>query len=170
MLARNFHIFCLLLLCVGLVGGCGRSEIAQDNDSSSTPANQPVDEHADPHDVPLTEAEVDQLRKETATWSAAVEHVQSYRDTIEKETTEGVPAHAHRSLDLLDYVLQWLPEIAQNSNVPKGDWQIIGENSEKLRDLFNKVHANIDDGKATGYETVAAEIDVAVVALAAING
>ena len=72
-------------------------------------------------------------------------------------------------MDLLEFVLQWLPEVAQNSNVPKDDWQSIGENSQKLREAFNVVHANIDDGKAPGYEAVAAEIDAAVEVLAAIE-
>ena len=70
---------------------------------------------------------------------------------------------------LLINVLQWLPDIAQTSKVPKDHWQAIGENTQALRDAFNVLHANIDAGKEPGYETVAAEIKVAVETLAAIK-
>ena len=121
-------------------------------------------------DVPLTEREIDKLREDTANWTAAVEHISKYRDTIKMETTSGTPAHAHRALDFLDYVLQWLPEIAQKSNVPKDHWQTIGENSQTLRDAFDTIHTHIDNGTSPSYEAVAAEIDAAVESLAAIPG
>ena len=152
-----------------MIVGCARPEPTENNGEAKKQTNETPGEHADPHDVPLTEAEIEKLKKDTAHWTAAVEHIQAYRDTIKKETAGGTPAKAHRSLDLLDYVLQWLPEIAQNSNVPKDDWQTIGENSQTLRDLFNKVHTNIDAGEAPNYETVADEIDAAIEELAAIK-
>ena len=166
MLTRTLQLFALA--CLGFVAGCGRSQPTA-NPTADNPSNELPTEHADPHDIPLTDAEIDKLRGDTATWGAAVEHIQKYRDTIKTETTVGTPANAHRALDLLDHVIQWLPEIAQNSNVPKDDWQAIGENSQKLRDAFNSVHANIDDGKTPGYEAVAAEIDASVLALVAIK-
>ena len=83
--------------------------------------------------------------------------------------SRSLPAHAHRALDKLDYVLGWLPEIAQNSNVPREQWQTVGEDSQKLRDLFNQVHANIDEGRDPDYASVAEEIDAAVERLAAIQ-
>ena len=167
MLTRTLQL--LTVVCLGLIVGCGQSQPTDNNATADNQSNETPGEHADPHDVPLTDAEIDKLREDTALWAAAVEHIQKYRDTIKTETTGGTPAKAHRALDLLDHVLQGLPEIAQNSNVPKDDWQSIGENSQKLRDAFNVVHANIDDGKAPGYEAVAAEIDAAVEVLAAIE-
>ena len=167
MLTRTCQLFAVM--CLGFLVGCGQSQPTDDNATANNQSNETPGEHADPNDVPPTEAEIDKLREDTASWTAAVEHIQKYRDTIKVETTGGTPAKAHRALDLLDSVLQWLPEIAQNSNVPKDDWQSIGESSQKLRDAFNVVHANIDDGKAPGYEAVAAEIDAAVEVLAAIK-
>ena len=167
MLARTLQL--LTVVCLGFSVGCGQPQPTDDNATANNQSNETPGEHADPHDVPLTDAEIDKLREDTASWTAAVEHIQKYRDTIKTETTGGTPAKAHRALDLLDYVLQWLPEIAQNSNVPKDDWQAIGENSQTLRDGLNSVHFNIDAGKAPDYDSVAAEIDAAVEALAAIE-
>ena len=155
------------LLCFLGCGGCGPSQPAgsttvDQTDGASVAA-------ADPHDIPLTDEEINQLREETAVWNAALERMQKLTDTIKMETASGMPAKAHRALDLVDYVLQWLPDIAQASNVPKDHWQAIGENTQTLRDAFNVVHTNIDAGKQPSYETVAAEIRVAVAALAAIK-
>lgn len=156
-------------LLVGLLVGCGSPQPDADGPPRPTAGDQASAEHADPHDVPLTEAEIDQLRQETSTWAAAIDHVESYRDTIRRETTGGEPAKAHRSLDLLDNLLQWLPQIAQANDIPKEHWQTIGENAQELRDLFNEVHANIDAGRAPDYAAVSQRIDTAVTALAAIQ-
>jgi hypothetical protein len=120
---------------------------------------------ADPHDVPLTEDEIKQIKSENAKFSDAVTTIASLRDTIRDGIAAGTPAKAHRPLDKLDVVLGALPEIAQNSNVAKDHWQAVGENSQKLRDLFNKVHADIDTGKSPDYKSLSAEIDSAVQAL-----
>lgn len=156
------------LLCFVSVSGCGPT---QPGDSDAT-GEQAVGESAalvDPHDTPLTEGEISQLRDETVMWAAALERIQEFAATIELETTSGTPAKAHRALDLVDYVLQWLPDIAQTSKVPKDHWQAIGENTQALRDAFNVLHANIDAGKEPGYEAVAADIKVALETLAAIK-
>lgn len=160
---------CLAVACLGFVVGCGQSQPV-DNSAAKSPSNRsPAEDADDPHNIPLTDAEIEQLREDTGSWTAAVEHIQKYRDTIKTEAMGDTPAKAHRSLDLLDYVLQWMPEIAQNNNVPKNNWQTIGESSQKLRDLFNQVHANIDAGQAPDYESVDADIEAAVEALAAIK-
>lgn len=134
------------------------------SDESATP-----DEHADPHDIPPTEEEIQTLRDKVSTYDAAVQQIQDYRDTIREETTAGEPAKAHRSLDMLDYVLQWLPEIAQDSNVPREQWETIGENAQTLRDLFNEVHARIDAGEDPDYAAVGDQVEQAIDELAAID-
>ncbi|MEX0703344.1 MAG: hypothetical protein WD069_14715 [Planctomycetales bacterium] len=174
MLTRIPMIAWLLPMAAGaaFLAGCG-DDSATTGDGKNATTNSTTtgtpDEHADPHDVPMTEAEIEQLRQETATWDAAIQHVQTFRDTIRTETTGGVPAKAHRSLDKLDYVLRWLPEIAQQSQVPRDQWQTVGENAQQLRDLFDRVHTNIDAGKKPDYEAVAEEIDRNIAALAKIE-
>jgi hypothetical protein len=158
-----------MVLWTGLVLGCFQSGPITSDTASSTHSNHTPEERAAPHDIPLTEAEIDQLRRDTATWSAAIERIQSYRDAIAMETTTGGPAKAHRPLDLLDHLLQWLPEIAQDSNVPKDQWYTIGASAQALRELLEKVHTNIDEGKDPGYRALADRIDAAVGALASIK-
>ncbi len=168
MSTRGFSIL-LIVLSTELVLGCIQSQPGTSDTASSAPSDHTSEQLADPHDIPLTDAETNQLRHDTATWSAAIQHVQTYRDAIRMETTTGEPAKAQRPLDLLGLLLQWLPEIAQNNHVPKVEWQSIGENSKILRDLLDKLHMNIDDGKAPDFESIAAEIDGAIEALAAIK-
>ena len=72
--------------------------------------------------------------------------------------------------DELDFVLDWLPEIAQDIDIPKEEWEEINTTSRELRDSFNKVHANIDEGKEPDYAAVDDEIDAAIERLDAIDG
>ncbi len=159
------------MLAASLAIGCGQADSEKPKDAkTSTTDSTPHDgEEVDPHDVPLTEAEIEQLRKDNATYAEAIAHIQSYRDTIRDETTDGSPAKAHRSLDNLDLVLEWLPEIAQQSGVPKSNWEEVNTAAQNLRDLFNKVHANIDAGNDPDYPAVADEIDSSVEVIAAIK-
>jgi hypothetical protein len=155
-------------LLLGLLAGCGPPEPDADSAPRPMAGDQATAEHADPREVPLTDAEIDQLRQETSTWAAAIDHVESYRDAIRRESTGVEPAKAHRPLDLLDHLLEWLPQIAQANDIPKENWQTIGEKAQELRDLFNEVHANIDAGRKPDYAAVSDRIDAAVAALAAI--
>ena len=156
------------LLCCLCSGGCGSKQPA-DAGAAVDQADVAATVPADPHDTPLTDEEINQLRNETVRWAAALERIQEFAATIKLETTSGTPAKAHRALDLVDHLLQWLPDIAQTSKVPKDHWQVIGENIQALRDAFNVLHANIDAGKDPGYDAVAAEIQGAVTALSAIQ-
>ena len=129
------------LLCCLWSGGCGSKQPA-DAGATVDQADVAITAPADPHDTPLTDEEINQLRNETVRWSAALERIQEFAATIKLETT---------------------------SKVPKDHWQAIGENTQALRDAFNVLHANIDAGKDPGHDAVAAEIQVAVEALAAIQ-
>ena len=161
---------------LALFVGCGTDDSTVTVDTptpgaTEEPAGEELPgEDVDPHDVPPTEEEIQAQKDKVATYDAAIAQIQEYRDTIRDETTAGLPAKAHRALDMLDYVLQWLPEIAQEDNVPLERLETVVENSQALRDLFNEVHANIDAGEEPDYGAVADQIDVAVDALAAIEG
>jgi hypothetical protein len=172
MFLRTFSQAALaVVLSTGMLIGCGQNadEDPQPTGGQTPPSSGGSSEHADPHDVPLTEAEIAQLKADTADYKAAIEHIQQYQQTIERETTGGDAAHAHRALDNLDVVLERLPEAAQESGVPRARWQEVNETAQKLRDLFNEVHARIDAGEAPDYAAVADEIDQGIHALAAIE-
>lgn len=141
----------LLLLLVASVLGCGKTEPPQ------TPAAAAVD----PHDVPITEADV----KMPATYADAIPQIKGYRDAIRKEIEAGTPSHAHRSLDELDIVLDKLPSIAKASSVPKEQWETVNTTAQELRNLFNQLHSAIDDKRAPDYPAVAEPIDQAIAKL-----
>lgn len=165
----NLRLLCALCLC-SFAWGCGSPE-SPSSDGAQQPAPQQASDaaHADPHDVPLTDEEIATLQTETAQWSTAISRLEEYRDTIRTETTSGAPAKAHRALDLADYVLQWLPEIAQQSDLPREDWRTVGENAQAIRDAFNSIHENIDAGEDPNYEQYAEQIDASLNALKAVS-
>jgi len=159
----------VLLSTACLLAGCGQAEPDAAANGNQAAGEAQAAEAQDLHDVPLTEEEKTQLRADNESYADAVAHIQSYRDTIATETAGGNPAEAHRALDNLDLVLEWLPEIAQNSGVAKTSWEEVNTTAQQLRDLFNAVHANIDDGKDPDYGSVTADIDKGVESLTAIK-
>lgn len=170
MLTRIFPLQTVLaaVLSTGLLVGCGQNgDDKQSQPGGETP--QTPSEVTDPHDVPLTAEEIAKLKEETARYEDAIEHIRQYQEAIERETTGGEPAKAHRALDNLDVVLEWLSESARQSGVPKAKWQEVNETAQKLRDLFNQVHARIDAGEAADYAAVAEEVDQGIQTLAAIE-
>ena len=87
---------------------------------SAPPAPVPgATEHADHHDVPITEADVQM----PANYAEAVVRIKGYRDAIRTAAQGTEPELAHRPLDELDIVLNRLPEIARDHGVPKGQWE-----------------------------------------------
>jgi hypothetical protein len=172
-LTRMISIQTILAAAVstGLVIGCGKNG-EDDPAPAGTGTQGTAGENgaaADPHDVPLTEEEIAQLKADTARYEDALDRIRHYQETIERETTGGEPAKAHRALDNLDVVLERLPEAAQESGVPRAKWQEVNETAQKLRDLFNEVHARIDAGEAPDYAAVADEVDRGIETLAAIE-
>jgi len=137
----RFQFVVLLSVAVaslGLMAGCGKNAAPSDDQQA---------EAVDPHDVPITEEQEQQLRKETAKFSDAVVMIKKFRDTVEEETKNGLPANpfaAHQALDKADLVTQWLPKIAQDSGVAMEHLEIVTPAAEELRELFDKVHLNID--------------------------
>ncbi len=115
-----------------------------------------------PHDAPITEQQKAKLKEETAKLSGAVAKIKEFRDAIEEETKRGIPENpyqAHQSLDQVDLVLQWLPQIARDSDVPKEHWEEINTMANDLRTLFEKVHQNIDDQQHPDFPSIAPAVD-----------
>lgn len=150
-----------------LVSGCG--------DTNPEPASAPASPApapqvggtapGDPDDVAITEADV----KRPTDFADAVTRIKGYRDSIRDEIAAGRPTKAHRALDELDIVLNWLPEIARDGNVPKERWEAVNTTAQQIQELFNKVHSNIDAKKDPDYASVSKDIDEAVGRLAEIT-
>ena len=161
------YVTLLSVLSLGLAIGCGRTEPSKTPTKKDATQAKSADTHDhgdgsgphshgdDPHDVKITEADV----KKPADYKDAVARIKEYRKDIEAKAGGDVPGKSHRPLDELDIVLKWLPGIARDSNVPKNQWETINTNTQKLRELFEKVHQNIDNKKNPDFPGVAKDVD-----------
>ena len=168
--------FVLLLsvavLSLGLAVGCGRpAQTGDDGDAAGPDCCGQQTETVDPHDVPITEEQKQQLRQETAKLADAVAKVKELRDTVQRETSSGIPANpfvAHQALDKADLITQWLPEIARNSGVAKEHWETVTTAASELREAFDKVHLNIDNKVDPDFAAVKQRMDARIAELKAI--
>lgn len=158
-------------LSFGLVIGC--AEQSQESQTggdmvAAQPDSGSEAEAVDPHDVPITEEQKQQLREETAKFADAVAKVKALRDAVERETKGGLPEspfEAHQALDKADIVVQWLPEIARDSGVAKEHWETINTAANELRELFDKVHQNIDNKVDPDFASVQQPMDAKITEL-----
>jgi hypothetical protein len=163
---------CVGFASLGILTGCGQ----QSREPSSQDGGQAGDSGAqqgevDPHDVPLTEKQKQQMREETAKFAGAVAKVKQLRDAVEQETKDGLPENpfeVHQALDRVDLVVQWLPEIARDSGVPKEHWKTVNMAANELRELFEQVHQNIDDKADPDFASLKQRIDAKLTELEAI--
>ena len=160
------------VLSLGLMAGCGRQgQTGGDQDATHPDSGCQHAEGVDPHDVPITEEQKQQLRKETAKFADAVARIKKFRDAVQEETKGGLPANpfaAHQALDRADLVVQWLPKIARDSGVPKENWETIATAANELREAFDKVHQNIDDKADPDFASVQQKMDAKIAELEAI--
>jgi hypothetical protein len=160
------------VLSVGLVIGCGpKAKTGSDKKTAPPAAGGEQAKVVNPHDVPITEEQKQQMREQTAKFPDAVAFVKQLRDAVERETKNGIPANpfeAHQALDKADIVVQWLPEIARNSNVPKEKWETVTTAANELRELFDKIHLNIDKRANPDFASFQEKMDARIAELEAI--
>lgn len=150
------------------LAGCGETN-PQPPAPPSSPAAVPgvnATPPADSDDVPIKEADV----KRPANFPDALTRIKGYRDTIRDEIAAGRPTKAHRALDELDIVLNWLPEVARDSSVPKEQWETVNTTAQQIRELFNKVHSKIDAKQDPDYSAVSKDIDQSIKQLDEVAG
>jgi hypothetical protein len=158
-----------LFVVIGGLAGCNKP--VEDQVTGNSPealAADATEGDYDPHDMPLTDEQKSQLREETSEFPAAVAKIAEFRDAIEEETADGIPENphlVHQSLDKADLVLQWLPEIARNCDVPKEHWEEINTTANDVRTLFEQVHESIDNQQEPDFASVAEGIDQKIVRL-----
>ncbi len=163
---RFVPLFSVCAVSLGLVLGCGSGE--QANQDQEVGGDQEV---VDPHDVPITPEQEQQLREETAEFADAVAAIKGYRDTLEAETANGLPENpfdAHQALDKADRVTQWLSQIARDAEVPKEHWEAITTAANELREAFDAVHLRIDDKEDPDFASVQESMDARIAELEAI--
>jgi hypothetical protein len=147
-----------LVACAAMMIGCGRIALPQPD------AVSPHVAEANEEDVPITEADVAM----PANYAEAVERIGGYCETVRKALADNHPHGAHRALDEMDIVLNRLPEIARDSGVPKRHWEQVVVAGEEIRDLFNEIHAAIDDNRTPDYPVVAGRVEAALDSLSEV--
>lgn len=152
-----------LVLLAGCGSGTEPGPAAQPQSSAAAKAKAKTAH--DPDDVPITEADVERPEG----YDDAVARIKSYRGSIRDDIAAGRPTKAHRALDELDIVLDWLPGIARDGGVPKEHWEAVNTAAQALREQFNKVHAQIDAGEAPDYDAVAGAVDEAIARLESVE-
>lgn len=161
-----------IVAIVGL-GGCGSPKPEPASPSTPSTKAEVSDLQAsatakpapDPDDVPIKAADVVKPKD----YEDALTRIEGYRDKIRDEIAAGRPTKAHRGLDELDIVLNWLPGIARDSGVPKEQWEMVNTTAKAIQDLFNQVHSRIDDKKEPDYGSVSSAIDKAIAELKTVK-
>jgi hypothetical protein len=160
------------VVSLGFVIGCGSQDQAGgDPDAAQSDEGDNQAGPVDPHDVPITEEQEQQLREETATLAGAVAKIKEFRDTVEQETQDGIPENpfeAHQALDKANIVAKRLSEIARESGVAKEHWEAVTKAAKKLRESFETVHQNIDKKADPDFASVKQQMDARIVELEAI--
>jgi len=171
----RFPVFLVLtsaLISFALLAGCGQSDPEPSAADDGTPAAEAGDDEYNPHDVPLTEEQKQQLREQVVDIPKAVEVLQQLRDATERQTKDGIPENpyeVHQSLDKADLVLSWLREITTDSGVAKEHWEEVNTTANDLRNLFDRVHQNVDSKRDPDFASVAGEIDAKLARLVEIG-
>ncbi len=161
------------VLCLGIFAGCGQESQTPSPRSEGQPADgNGQDQEVDPHDVPLTDQQKEQLREETAKFADAVAKIKELRDTVQRETKAGLPENpleVHQALDKADVLVQWLPKIAQDSGIALEFLQeTITPAANELRELFDEVHLNIDNKVDPDFASVQQQMDAKIAELEAL--
>ena len=146
-----------VLAAIAVIVGCGQNSPPSADRPPASKAATPQ-EHHDPDDVAITEADV----KMSANYADAIARLKAYRDTIRTNIEAGTPTKAHRSLDEQNIVLNKLPQIARDSGVPKTDWEAVNVTAKDLRALFDQLHEAIDAQRKPDYAAVADKIEAAL--------
>ena len=152
----SIHLTGLSLLAIGVLSGCETDTTTPAKQAQPAPSEDgPSHDH---DDVLITAEDVER----PADYADAVKRIRGYRTTIQQEIAAGRPGKAHRPLDELNFVLEWLPEIAQDSDVPKESWEAVTTSAQEMRESFDAVHAQIDADEKADYDAVAEKIDAAL--------
>ena len=171
----RFNVAMLLsvsVLSLSLMTGCTNTE--RSGDDPAVPEANGGGEEAVPFDhtdVPITDEQKAEMKKQATTLGGAIAMIKEYRDAVEVETKDGIPANpfeAHQALDKADIVTEWLPQIAMDSGIANEQIMKVTPAARALQEAFDKVHLNIDAGKNPDFASVKDLINAKITELEAI--
>lgn len=136
--------FLTFAFCAVFFLGCSKPE----------PAAKPVH---DPHDVPITKADV----KMPANFVELVSRIESYNQQIKTAIESGKPETGHRALDELDIVLDETMTLAKGS-VPEDQLAKVNEARQTIKNSFLELHQSIDAKEKPNYSAKEQAIQKAI--------
>jgi hypothetical protein len=97
-------------------------------------------------------------------YTAALAQIKHARDEVKAAFDAGTPTECDDALHEVAKVLDVLPEVAAETDLPKEDWQVVNDQSQHLFDQFMKIHDGFHgDGKqGASFDSVAEEINKAI--------
>jgi hypothetical protein len=177
----RYHLFALVGISLAMIGlitntGCKdpTSEVASNETETAGEMARGDHDHSDHdasdhahegEDVSITAEDVER----PANYTDALARIAAYRDTIRQACGDGKPSAAHRSLDELTFVLEWLPGIARDSGIDKSYWETINVGAQTLRERFDELHTQIDAGESVDYGAIAADVDSTIEVISSVS-
>ncbi|MEM9352310.1 MAG: hypothetical protein AAGA92_04800 [Planctomycetota bacterium] len=148
---RLIHRFCLFTatsVCLASLAGCGTSG---ESDSEHSHGHEHDHDHGHSH------------RPESL--HEAVAELESLSEAIRTAIVDGDPKDAHDPLHEIGYLLEAIPDVAAETDLPEEEWNAVKAASEQLFDAFAEIDKtyHVEDGdKQAVYEDVSAGVDEAI--------
>lgn len=97
-------------------------------------------------------------------YNAALTQIKHARDEVKAAFDAGTPNACDDALHEVSEVLDVLPEVAAETDLPKEDWQVVKDQSKILFEQFTKIHDGFHGGDKQGasFDSVADEINKAI--------
>jgi hypothetical protein len=158
-------VICLSLLVAVLMAGCDRSAAEKKPQAGQTQgksekhadhANHAGDEHPRPVNFA---AGVRELK----------EHYLEIKKAFEQADMEKAIEQAHEPLHAVGDILEALPDLAKQSNLPPEELQTVKKSVDALFEGYGSVDDALHEGKEPNYQAVAANIDQAMAAMEAVH-
>lgn len=96
---------------------------------------------------------------------SAIHQIKQARDEIKAAFDAGTPNECDNALHEVAEVLDVLPEVAAETDLPKEEWQIVKDQSKHLFDQFMKIHDGFHgggSGEQTSFDSVADAINTSI--------
>lgn len=146
---NSWFVSCLWFLALAVVAGCQPGEPTSKPDADNHEAD-----HGHSHDHDHSG------RHESL--QSAINELTEIRDSIRAAMEKNAPDAAHGPLHHVPELLEAMPDLAADTDLPESDWNEVKAAADKLFDAFSKIDAAFHEkegDKKGAYEEVRGMID-----------